>query len=96
MELVDHVSSWNLKSQLKAEKGLCTISMWDQYKAEFKRHFFSNTILYETRRNLRELKKKGSILDYVKEFTILILQISNLTNDDLLFNFMDGLQNWIK
>ena len=35
----------------------------------------------------------GSIHAYVQEFTILTLQIPNLTNEDMLFHFMDGLQN---
>ena len=43
---------------------------------------------------VRELKQMGSIRAYVKEFTILTLQIPQLTEDDMLFTFMDGLQNW--
>ncbi|XP_070011264.1 uncharacterized protein [Nicotiana sylvestris] len=78
------------------DKGLCTISTWDQFKAEFKQQFFPNNVLYEARRKLRELKQRGSIRNYVKEFTTLMYQIPNLTNDDLLFHFMDGLQNWAK
>ncbi|XP_070029677.1 uncharacterized protein [Nicotiana sylvestris] len=66
------------------------------FKAEFKRQFFPNNVLYEARHKLRELKQIGSIRNYVKEFTTLMLQILNLTNDDLLFHFMDGLQNWAK
>ena len=38
----------------------------------------------------------GSISAYVKEFTILTLQIPQLTEDDMLFTFMDGLQNWAR
>ncbi|XP_070029011.1 uncharacterized protein [Nicotiana sylvestris] len=66
------------------------------FKAEFKRQFFPNNVLYEARRKLRELKQTGSIRNYVKEFNTLMLQIPNLTNDDLLFHFMDGLQNCAK
>ncbi|KAK2977356.1 hypothetical protein RJ640_013335 [Escallonia rubra] len=35
-------------------------------------------------------------LDVVKEFITLTLHIPNMTKDDLLFNFIDGLQNWAK
>ncbi|KAK2979872.1 hypothetical protein RJ640_024373 [Escallonia rubra] len=35
-------------------------------------------------------------LDVVKEFTTLMLHIPNMTEEDLLFNFIDGLQNWAK
>ena len=48
------------------------------------------------KRKLRELKQTGSIRAYVKEFTILTLQIPQLTEDDMLFTFMDGLQNWAR
>ncbi|XP_015168928.1 uncharacterized protein K02A2.6-like [Solanum tuberosum] len=47
-------------------------------------------------RGLRELKQTSSIRDYVKEFTRLTLQIPSLTSEDLLFYFLDGLQNWAK
>lgn len=36
----------------------------------------------------------GSIRVYVKEFTIPILQIPNLIDEDMSFHFIDGLQNW--
>ncbi|XP_070012843.1 uncharacterized protein [Nicotiana sylvestris] len=78
------------------DKSLCTISTWDQFKVDFKRQFFPKNVLYEARRKLRELKQTGSIRNYVNEFTTLMLQIPNLTNNDLLFHFMDGLQNWAK
>ncbi|XP_070047528.1 uncharacterized protein [Nicotiana tomentosiformis] len=84
---------WWRRKMADVDKGICTISTWDQFKAEFKRQFFPNNVLYEARRKLRELKQTGSIRVYVKEFTTLMLQIPNLTNDDLLFHFMDGLQN---
>jgi len=32
----------------------------------------------------------------VKEFTTLTLLIPNITDKDMLFHFMDGLQNWDK
>ena len=32
--------------------------------------------------------------DYVKDFSSLMLDIKNMSNDDKLFNFMSGLQGW--
>lgn len=40
---------------------------------------------------LNELKHSRTIMDYVKEFFNLMLQIENISKEDLLFNFMDGL-----
>ena len=47
----------------------------------------------KVKRKFWELKQTGSIKAYVKEFTTPILQIPNLTNEDMLLNFMYGLQN---
>ncbi|XP_070005713.1 uncharacterized protein [Nicotiana sylvestris] len=80
---------WWRRKMADVDKGLCTISTWDHFKTEFKRQFFPNNVLYEARRKLRELKQTRSIRNYIKEFTTLMLQIPNLTNDDLLFHFMD-------
>ncbi|XP_060172138.1 uncharacterized protein LOC132603213 [Lycium barbarum] len=94
--LTETAMLWWRRKVADTDRGLCTINTWDQFKHEFKRQFFPNNVLYEARRKLRELKQTGSIRDYVKEFTTLMLQIPNLTSDDLLFHFMDGLQNWAK
>ncbi|XP_070011261.1 uncharacterized protein [Nicotiana sylvestris] len=93
---LETVMPWWRRKMADMDKGLCTISTWDQFKAEFKRQFFPNNVLYEARLKFRELKQTWSIRNYVKEFTTLMLQIPNLTNDDLLFHFMDGLRNWDK
>ena len=46
---------------------------------------------YLARKNMRHLKHTGSIRDYVKEFASLMLEIPNMTKEELLFNFMDNL-----
>ena len=43
---------------------------------------------------MKRLKHTGSIRDYVKEFSSLMLEIPNMTEEELLFNFMDNLQGW--
>ena len=52
--------------------------------------------MYDIKHMFSELKQTGRILAYVKEFTTLTLQIPNLTDEEILFHFMDGLQNWAK
>ena len=49
---------------------------------------------YLARKNMRCLKHPSSIRDYVKEFSSLMLEIPNMTEEELLFNFMDNLQGW--
>ena len=60
---------------------------------EFKKTFFSKNVIYEAKRKFRELKHTGRIHAYVQEFTIITLQILNLIDEDMLFHFIDGLQN---
>ena len=36
----------------------------------------------------------GTVRDYVKEFSSLILDIKNMFEEDKLFNFVSGLQAW--
>ena len=69
------------------------MNMWELFHEEFKKAFFPNNIIYEAKLKFRELKQKGSIRAYVREFATLTLQIPNLTDEDMLFHFLDGLQS---
>ena len=62
----------------------------------FKEGVLPNNVIYEAKRKFRELKQKGSIRAYVREFTSLTLQIPNLKDEDMLFHFLDGLQSWAR
>ena len=46
--------------------------------------------------NMKHRKHMGSIHENVKEFSTLIPEISNMSKDELLFNFIDNLQSWAK
>ncbi|KAI9196364.1 hypothetical protein LWI28_023307 [Acer negundo] len=48
----------------------------------------------EIKENLKKLKQAGSMRDYVKDFSSLMLDIQNMSEEDKLFNFMSGLQTW--
>ncbi|RVW19633.1 hypothetical protein CK203_112385, partial [Vitis vinifera] len=63
-------------------------------KREIKRQFYPKDVAYLDRKNIRRLKHTGSICDYVKEFSSLMLEIPNMIEEELLFNFMDNLQGW--
>ena len=49
---------------------------------------------YLARKNMKHLKHTGLIYEYVKEFYTLMLEISNMSQEELLFNLMDNLQSW--
>nr|GEZ59824.1 putative retrotransposon Gag domain, aspartic peptidase domain protein [Tanacetum cinerariifolium] len=50
----------------------------------------------EAKSRLCKLKQSGTIREYVKEFTTLVLEIPKLSDQDSLFYFLDGLQGWAK
>ncbi|XP_069150338.1 uncharacterized protein [Solanum lycopersicum] len=96
MYLTDIAMLWWRWKKADMERGACQIDDWEQFTVELKRQFNHQNVVHEARRRLRELKQTFSIQDYVKEFTKLTLQIPSLTGEDVLFYFLDGLQNWAK
>ncbi|KAL0305164.1 UNVERIFIED_CONTAM: hypothetical protein Scaly_2994900 [Sesamum calycinum] len=49
-----------------------------------------------TRRALRKLEHTGSVRDYVKTFSALMLDIRDMSEKDKLFTFMEGLKPWAR
>ena len=71
--------------------------MVEDFKKDIKRQFYLDDVAYLARKNMRRLKHIGSIYDYVKEFSSLMLEIPNMTEEEeLIFNFMDNLQWWVE
>ena len=56
------------------EKSICTIETWEDFKREIKKQFYPEDVAYLARKNMRRLKHTGSIRDYVKEFSSLMLE----------------------
>ena len=50
----------------------------------------TNTV-WVVKEALKRLRHIESIRDYVKEFSSLMLDIKNMSDEDKLFNFMSGL-----
>ncbi|KAL4318521.1 hypothetical protein GQ457_18G008050 [Hibiscus cannabinus] len=94
--LTDTAMLWWRRRRNDIEKGTCTISTFDDFKKELKRQFYPENAEDEARAHLRRLKQSGSIRDYIKDFTNLVLEIPDLSDKDSLFYFMDGLQSWAK
>ena len=51
-------------------------------------------MVWVARESLKKLKWTSFFIDYVKEFSSLILDIKDMSKVDKLFNFMFGLQGW--
>ena len=75
---------------------MCTIHTGDTFKREIKRQFYPEDVTYLARTNMKHLKDISSIREYVKEFSTLMFEIPKMSEEELLFNFMDNLQSWVK
>lgn len=79
------------RKHAEREKGLCVINTWEQFKSELRKHFVPHNADLEARGKLRRLRQSGSISEYIKEFTTIMLEIEDLSDKDALFYFKDGL-----
>nr|GEZ87487.1 hypothetical protein [Tanacetum cinerariifolium] len=66
------------------------------FVADFKKQFYPENAKNEAKSRLRKLKQFETIREYVKEFTTLVLEIPELSDQYSLFYFLDGLQGWAK
>ncbi|GMQ09336.1 hypothetical protein CsSME_00052753 [Camellia sinensis var. sinensis] len=92
--LADLATLWWRCRHADIEKCMCTINTWNDFKKELKKQFYPEDAAYQARKSLKKLKHTSSIRDYVKEFSTLMLQVPNMTDEELLFNFLDNLQPW--
>ena len=44
---------------------------------------------------MKHFKHTSSNYECVKKFSTLMLRITNMTEEEILFNFMDNLQSWV-
>ncbi|KAL0421113.1 UNVERIFIED_CONTAM: hypothetical protein Slati_3134200 [Sesamum latifolium] len=58
--------------------------------------FFPENVEYNARRALRKLEHTGSMQDYVKAFSALMLDIRDMSEKNKLFTFMEGLKPWAR
>ncbi|GKD50534.1 putative retrotransposon gag domain, aspartic peptidase domain protein [Tanacetum coccineum] len=94
--LKDTATLWWRRRYGDIERGTATIDTWAEFVADFKKQFYPENAKNEAKSRLRKLKQSGTIREYVKEFTTLVLEIPELSDQDSLFYFLDGLQGWAK
>ncbi|GMJ04325.1 hypothetical protein HRI_004101700 [Hibiscus trionum] len=70
------------------------VDTWEELQDEIHEVFYPKNAQRELHSKLRQLKHDNNIHDYVKKFTELKLQITNLGEDEGFSIFMDGLNRW--
>ncbi|GJW95402.1 ATP-binding cassette subfamily C member 8 [Tanacetum coccineum] len=89
---------WEMEQYLDGVKmrGTATINTWAEFVVDFKKQFYLENSKNEAKSQLRKFTQFGTIREYVKEFTTHVLEIPELSDQDSLFYFLDGLQGWAK
>lgn len=78
------------------DKGVCTINTFVEFKQEIRKYFTLNNAEKEEWAHICLLKEMCSIHNYIKEFTTLMLEITNMSDKNSLFYFQDVLKDWVK
>ncbi|XP_065632783.1 uncharacterized protein LOC136068889 isoform X1 [Quercus suber] len=85
---------WRTRVEDDADAGRGKIDWWEALKKELKDQFLPTNTAWVARDALKKLKQMGTVREYVKTFSSLMLDIKNMSEEDKLFNFMSGLQPW--
>ncbi|KAK9699469.1 hypothetical protein RND81_08G175700 [Saponaria officinalis] len=94
MYLVDDAKLWWRSKYAKIEARAITMVKWDDFKKALKDQFYPMNTGFAARRKLKSLKHTTSIREYVKVFSACMLEIKDMSEDDRVFQFIDGLKDW--
>ncbi|KAA0039111.1 uncharacterized protein E6C27_scaffold84G002140 [Cucumis melo var. makuwa] len=96
MHLSEDAKLWWRSRDVDIQEGRCTIDTWDALKRELRSQFFPENVKILARRKLRDLRYTGEIWEYVKQFVRLMLDISDMSEKDKVFCFVEGLKPWAR
>ncbi|KAL0336592.1 UNVERIFIED_CONTAM: hypothetical protein Sradi_4871100 [Sesamum radiatum] len=85
---------WRIRLSDDTSANRDKIETWDVLKKELKDQFLPCNTSWLARESLRKLKQAGTVRDQVKEFSLLMLDVHDMSDEDKLFNFLWGLQTW--
>ncbi|KAK3033801.1 hypothetical protein RJ639_034372 [Escallonia herrerae] len=71
------------------------VKTWEKFQRELKRQFYPKSVKDMAMINLRRLRQKGSVREYVKEYSALMLKIPEMSERQRLCFFVDGLEQWV-
>lgn len=94
MYLKDMAILWWRRLQAERQRGnpnATVMNTWDAFKGELKRYFYPGDATFQARSSLKTLKHTGSIRIYIKIYTDLVLQVPDMSEENLLFNLVSNL-----
>ncbi|KAL0404245.1 UNVERIFIED_CONTAM: hypothetical protein Sradi_2065300 [Sesamum radiatum] len=96
MYLTGDAKLWWRTKYAEIQANQVRLDTWDLLREAIRVQFFPENVEYNARRTLRKLEHTGSMQDYVKSFSALMLDIRDMSEKDKLFTFMEGLKPWAR
>lgn len=80
--LVGDAKLWWHTKVVRAVPSPNQVIYWEIFKKELKAQFYPKNVAYDAHCKLGELQQTGSIWDYVRDFSHLMLNIMNMQEED--------------
>ncbi|KAL0385887.1 UNVERIFIED_CONTAM: hypothetical protein Sradi_2983000 [Sesamum radiatum] len=96
MYLTGDAKLWWHTKYAEIQANQVRLDTWDLLREAIRVQFFPENVEYNARRALRKLEHTGSMQDYVKSFSALMLDIRDMSEKDKLFTFIEGLKLWAR
>ena len=93
---VDAKLYWRSRHVGDTRVGQSTFNSWEELKKKFREQFLPCNTGWVARVALKKLKQTGTIQEYVKGITSLLLDINDMSEEDKLSNFLTGLRPWVR
>ncbi|MBA0671343.1 hypothetical protein Goklo_029699, partial [Gossypium klotzschianum] len=94
MFLTDIVLLWWQDRTTDKRQG--EIGTWQEFQCELKGQFYPEFVEKEARAKLQGITHQGTVGEYVREFKELMLQVSEVTEEEALLTFQNGLKPWVR
>ncbi|MBA0874073.1 hypothetical protein Goshw_011132 [Gossypium schwendimanii] len=94
MFLTDIVLLWWRDRTTDKRQG--KIGTWQEFQCKLKGQFYPEFAKEEARAKLQGVMQQGTMGEYVREFKELMLQVSEVTEREVLLAFQNRLKSWVR
>nr|XP_025886261.1 uncharacterized protein LOC112941292 [Solanum lycopersicum] len=85
---------WRTRNVDDVSVGRPRIDTWDKLIKVMLDQFLLSNASWLARDKLKRLRQTGSVREYINEFTSVILDIQNMSDEDKLHNVISSMQGW--